>query len=194
MTQSKLIRRTLTDFFRDLLQGAMRTHQVESSEDSEFYLVKLLERFAHPNPDWNSRPLAIEYLESFHSPTVHRYAKLRHVGDTSLFLSGIFMDNLERQIVPTSYYISLGQLAYQQLAGLGGAATGSTGSLFAEMAERFVDFVRVLTEISFEQLFHGDAQTVRVYTRWLRTRSKQDAEWLLRRGMIPVDPGSRSRH
>ena len=194
MTQPRLIRRTLTDFFRDLLQGAMRIHRVESSEDSEFYLVKLLERFAHPHPDWTSRPLALEYLESFHSPAVHRYAKLRHVGDTSLFLSGIFMDNLERQLVPTSYYISLGKLAYQQLANPGGAATASTGSLFAELSDRFVDFVRVLTEISFEQLFPGDAQTVRIYTRWLRTRSERDARWLLRHGLIPVDPGSGSRH
>ncbi|OFV87816.1 MAG: hypothetical protein A3J75_00925 [Acidobacteria bacterium RBG_16_68_9] len=194
MTESRLIRRTLTDFFRDLLQGAMRTHQVESSEDSEFYLVKLLERFAHPTPDWNSRPLALEYLESFHSPTVHRCAKLRHVGDTSLFLSGIFMENLERRIVPTSYYISLGRLAYHQLAALAGGGTSPRGTLFAEMAERFVDFVHVLTEISFEQLFPGDARAIRVYTRWLRTRSQRDAAWLLRHGLIPVDPGSGSRH
>ena len=193
MSESRLIRRTLTDFFRDLLRGAMRTHHVESSEDSEFYLVQLLERFAHPHPEWNSRPLAIDYLESFHSSTAHRCTKLRHVADTSLFLSGIFMESLERQIVPTSYYMALGRLAYHQLSALLGSSR-ARGDIFAELAERFPDFVRVLTEISFAELFRGDTQTVRIYTRWLRTRGHQDAQWLVRHGITPVDPGSQSRH
>ena len=194
MGESPLIRRTLTDFFRDLLQGAMRAHNVESSEDSEFYLVTLLERFAHPEAGWASRPLALEYLESFHSPVAHRYSKLRHVGDTSLFLSGLFMESLERQIVPTSYYIALGRLAYQQLATLAGAPGAARSDVFAEMAARFPDFVRVLTEISFAELFRGETQLVRIYTRWLRTRGQEDAQWLVRHGLVPVDPGSKSRH
>jgi hypothetical protein len=125
---------------------------------------------------------------------MHRYTKLRHVADTSLFLSGIFMENLERQIVPTSYYMALGRLAYQQLASIGVGGTGSRGDLFAELAQRFPDFVRVLTEISFEELFRGEKQLVRIYTRWLRTRGREDAQWLLRHGIAPVDPGSKSRH
>jgi len=66
--------------------------------------------------------------------------------------------------------------------------------VFAEIAARFPDFVRVLSEISFAELFPGDLRTVRVYTRWLRTRGRQDAEWLLRQGLIPYDPGVKSRH
>ena len=186
----RLIDRTLTDFFRDLLQNAMRSREVTSSEDIEFYLVSLLERFAHPEPGWNSRPLALEYLESLQRPPPDRFAKLKYVGDTSLFLSGIFMDSLERQLVTTEYYIALGRLAYQQLS-VGPAAKRM---LFAEMADRFPVFVGVLSEISFEQLFRGAMQTVRIYTRWLRTRAAQDAQWLIRRGIVPVDPGSRLRH
>ena len=62
------------------------------------------------------------------------------------------------------------------------------GDLFAELAERFPDFVRVLAEISFEDLFRGDAHTLRVYTRWMYTRSERDARWLLRHGIIPYAP------
>ena len=50
MTQLGLIRRSLAEFFRDLVRGAMRTHEVESSEPAEHYLVSLLERFAKPAP------------------------------------------------------------------------------------------------------------------------------------------------
>jgi hypothetical protein len=192
--ESQLIRRTLTDFFRDLLRNAMQTHNVTSSEDSEHYLVQLLERFAHPQAGWDSRPLALEYLEALQSPLAPRCTKLRHVADTSLFLTGIFMESLERQIVPSNYYMALGRLAYRQLADLIAPGRSARGDVFVELADRFLDFVRVLTEISFAEMFRSDTQTVRIYTRWLRTRSTEDAQWLMRHGIVPVDPGSQARH
>lgn len=194
MTQLGLIRRSLSDFFHDLVRGAMRTHEVESSEPAEHYLVTLLERFAKPTPGWDSRPLALEYLESMHISRPHRCAKLKHVGDTALFLSGMFMEHLERRAVSTEYYMTLGRVAYHQLASLAPSDTAEQPDVFAEIAERFPDFVRVLSEISFVELFPGAEQTVRIYTRWLRTRGRQDAEWLLRRGIVPFDPGLKTRH
>lgn len=194
MTQPRLIRRSLGEFFRDLVRRAMHAHEVETSEPAEHYLVMLLEHFAKPAPDWDSRPLALEYLESLHTSRPRRCAKLKYVGDTSLFLSGMFMEHLERRTVSTSYYMSLGRIAYHQLAGLAATDSTSRADVFAEIAERFPDFVRVLSEISFAELFPGDLRTVRVYTRWLRTRGRQDAQWLLRQGIIPYDPGLKSRH
>jgi hypothetical protein len=194
MSQLGLIRRSLADFFRELVRGAMRTHEVESSEPAEHYLVALLEHFAKPGPGWDSRPLALEYLESLHTSRADRCVKLKHVGDTALFLSGVFMEHLERRPASTDYYMSLGRIAYHQLAGLAPTDTAARADVFAEIAARFPDFVRVLSEISFAELFPGDAQTVRVYTRWLRTRGLQDAQWLLRQGIVPFDPGLKSPH
>lgn len=192
--ETRLIRHTLTEFFRDLLQTAMRRQEVESSEITEFYLVSLLERFAHPAREWNDRPLALEYLESFHSPEPHRSVKLKRVGDTALFLTGIFMEHLERQLVSADYYMSLGTVAYQHLATLSESQVEGRKHVFAEIAGRFPEFVRVLSEISFEQLFQSNERLVRVYTRWLHTRGRQDAQWLLRHGIVPVEPGFRTRH
>lgn len=194
MTESSLIRHSLTEFFREVLRGAMRTHEVESSEPTEHYLVSLLERFAKPAPDWDDRPLALAYLESFEYPRPRRLAALRHVGDTALFLSGVFMESLERRAVSTDYYMRLGRIAYHQLASLAPPQQETRGDVFGEIADRFPDFVRVLSELSFEEMFRGDVQTVRVYTRWLRTRGAQDAQWLLRRGIVPFAPDVRSRH
>jgi hypothetical protein len=191
---SGLIRRSLTEFFRDLLRGALQTHEVTPTESTEHYLVSLLERFAKPEPGWNTRPLALDYLESFHSPPPHRRAKLKHVGDTALFVSGVFMDSLERSIVSTDYYMALGRVAYHQLAGLAAGESPPRGNVFAEIAAGFPDFVRVLSEVSVVDLFPGDAQMVRIYTRWLRTRGRRDAQWLLRCGIVPIDPGVKSRH
>lgn len=194
MTQSGLIRHTLTEFFRDVLRGAMRTHEVESSEPTEHYLVSLLERFAKPGADWDDRPLALAYLEACHHPRPQRLAALRHVGDTALFLSGVFMESLEHRAVSTDYYMQLGRIAYHQLAVHAPGVGATRGDVFGEIAERFPDFVRVLSELSFEEMFRGDAQTVRVYTRWLRTRGALDAQWLLRRGIVPYAPDVKSRH
>ena len=112
----------------------MRTHEVESSEPTEHYLVALLERFAKPAPGWDSRPLALEYLESQHTPRPHRCAKLKHVGDTALFLSGVFMEHLERRAVSADYYMALGRIAYHQLAALVPSDTASRADVFAEIA------------------------------------------------------------
>jgi hypothetical protein len=100
----------------------------------------------------------------------------------------MFMEHLERRLVSTSL-LSLGRIAFHQLASLASTDTAPRGDVFAEIATNFPDFVRVLSEISFAELFPGDAQTVRVYTRWLRTRGLQDAQWLLRQGIVPFDPG-----
>jgi len=186
--------RNLTEFFREMLQRAMRSQSVESSAETEFYLVKLLEGFAHPERGWFDRPLALDYLESFHSPPPHRYGKLKHVGDTALFVSGIFVESLHRQLVSSDYYMQLGSTAYQQLAALSNGLGTVRGDLFGELAERFTDFVRVLAEISFAELFPGDRHMLRIYTRWMYTRSERDARWLRRHGIIPYAPPDKRRH
>lgn len=196
MSTSKrpLVQKNLTEFFRDLLQEAMRSQEVESSQETEFYLVNLLERFARAEREWLSRPLALEYLESFHSPAVHRFGKLRHVGDTSLFISGLFMESVHRKLVSADYYTQLGRTAYEHLAQLSSGVGALPGDSFAELADRFPDFVRVLAEISFEQLFPGDVHKLRVYTRWMYTRGANDARWLLRHGIIPYQPSTPRQH
>jgi hypothetical protein len=194
MASPALAGHNLTEFFRELLQSAMRTQEVQSSEHTEFYLVRLLETFAHAEQGWFDRPLALDYLESFHSPLAHRYGKLKRVGDTALFVSGLFMESLHRKLVSADYYIQVGRTAYTHLSTLSNDVGAVPGDLFAELAERFSDFVRVLSEISFERLFRGDVHTLRVYTRWMYTRNERDARWLLRHGIIPYLPSSGGGH
>ncbi|GBD26469.1 hypothetical protein HRbin30_01801 [bacterium HR30] len=193
--QSRLFHRNLTEFFRELLRSAMQAQAVRSSEDVEFYLVKLLESFAHPPRRFDDRPLALDYLESFHMPLPHRYGKLKHVGDTALFMAGLFLEALHRKIVSSDYYTELGRTAYSQLARLGtGSGAAPVRDLFAELADRFPELVRVLAEISLRDLFPGDEHALRVYTRWLYTRSEHDAQWLMKQGLIPFAPTKKTTH
>jgi len=194
MATRVLSQESLTLFFRDLLQAAMRTQAVRSSEHTEFYLVKLLEGFAHADEDWFNRPLALEYLESFHSPPVYRYGKLKRVADTSLFMSGMFIENLHRKLVTSDYYANLGRTAYGHLSTLSAELRAIPAEMFSELAERFSDFVRVFAEISFERLFQGNVNVLRVYTRWLYTRDERDMRWLLKHGIVPYAPRSGREH
>jgi len=193
--REQVIRRPLTDFFRELIRDAMSCQKVALSESTEHYLVRLLERFVRPEPGWQKRPLALDFLESFHlDDSSQRTGRMRRIGDTSLFLSGVFMEHLERQIVAADYYISLGRTAYTHVAHASARGSSTPDAVFAEMAERFPDLVRVLTEIGFEHLFRSDRQTVRAYTRWLHTGSVRDADWLIRRGVLPVEPDQSGSH
>lgn len=183
MVERSLADRNLTEFFRELVQSAMRAQAVSASVDTEFYLVRLLEAFAHPEHGVWDKPLALEYLESFHAPQALRFGKLKRVGDVSLFVSGVFMEGLHAKMVSSDYYQQLGQSAYSALANTGGPVPKD---LFSELSGRFTDFVRVLAQLSLDDLFPGDTTTLRVYTRWLYTRGAVDAAWLMRKGLIPA--------
>jgi hypothetical protein len=177
----------LTALFHDLVRTAMATQQLEPSETMEFYLVHLLEAFVRPSRgDLLDPPLALEYLEAQSLPAQQRYEKLKRVADTALFVTGVFVDSLDRRLVGADYYAALGRNAYAHLSAQ--VSRAALAELFAELAGRFPDLVRVLAEISAQELFRREQDTVRLYKRWLHTRGQREADVLVRRGIIPWAP------
>ena len=188
-----LANETLTALFRDLVRDAMATQQVQSSETTEFYLVQLLEAFARPgHPDLFDPPLALDYLQAFHLPAAERYEKLKRVADTALFVTGVFVDSLERSLVGPEYYAAIGRNAYARLSAQ--SSRTALAALFEELAGRFPEFARVLMEISAQELFRREQDTLRLYKRWLHTRGRHEADLLVRRGIIPFAPPTHHRH
>src|SRR5437016_503173 len=101
---------SLSEFFKDAVERALRNQKVETTELTEFYLVQLLSEFAHaPRSD---EALALQVCEGLSAAPVARAQKLREVGDTSLFISGFFPDSLNRSLVDVDYYIGMGEIAY----------------------------------------------------------------------------------
>src|SRR5206468_1692784 len=80
------------------------------------------------------------------------------------------------------------------LEGSAPPARGGLATLFEELAGRFPEFVRVLTEISAQELFRREQDTLRLYKRWLHTRGRREADLLMRRGIIPFAPPAKHRH
>ncbi len=182
---------TLTALFHDLVQDAMEHQQIASSETTECYLVHLLERFASPGrPDLLDPPLGVDYLRAFELPSAQRFETLRRVADTALFVTGVFVDCLDRGLVGPDYYTALGRNAYAHLSTE--MRRGGLGDSFVELADRFPDFVRVLGAISALELFRTEQDTVRLYRRWVQTGGQREADLVIRRGLIPV-PGPTRR-
>lgn len=183
----------LSAVFHRLLRAAFDAQQVEAPEDAEFYLLHLLQHFARP-PRGNllDPPLALDYLEAAHLPAARRFEKLKRVADTALFVTGMFVDSLDRSLVGPDYYTALGRNAYTRLSAESPRA--GVAGLFEELAVRFPAYVRVLMEISETDLFRREQDTLRLYRRWLATGGRREADLLVRRGITPMNPGTSQRH
>ena len=106
---------------------------------------------------------------------------LQQVGDASLFISGFFSDSLRRSLVDVDYYMTLGGHAYESLS-----ATGDVRSaIFAELADRFVALVDVLSDVSERTAVGRDSDVLRLYEKWIRTGSPRSGELLAERGIVP---------
>lgn len=185
MANDTLLESRPTEFFRELVQSAMAAQHFASEEDTEFYLVQLLEKHIRMPGETLDRPLGVAFLEASHGDPSRRFERFRSVGDTALFVAGLFTDSLEGTLVQPSYYVDLGRSAYARVAD---SSQRGLRQLFQTLAAHFSDLVRVLGEISVTDLFASDRDTLRIYRRWLLTRGAVDAAHLVRRGVIPAEP------
>ena len=97
-------------------------------------------------------------------------ANLKQIGDFSLFISGFFADSLHRKLVDVDYYVSIGGTAYTALSRY---ETDTFSPVFAELAEKFIRFVDVLSEVSERASLCSNADLLRLYERWLKTGSRR---------------------
>lgn len=177
----------LAPTFHRLVTAAMRSEGVPSSEATERYLVQLLLAFVRPpQSDLLDPPLGPSLVAALQLPRSQRTDHLRRVGDTTLFLTGLFVERLERTLVGPHYYVALGRTAYSHLSR--DCADRPLARSYADLAARFLDFVRVLGAIAERHLFDRDGDLIRLYRRWMTTRGARDAAALVRRGVIPWLP------
>lgn len=183
------ISRSLESFFRDEVDKAFRDEGLEPDQLTEHYLVHLLAGYAaQPIED---RPLALRLLEAIGASPRERRTTLREIGDTALFISGFWGDSLGSKLVDVDYYIDLGGTAYGELARSSVTGVGEPfGPVFGELAANFTRFVEVLMTISHRTYrARRERNVLRLYERWLQTRSGWAARRLAEEGVLA---GSRS--
>ena len=178
MTQS------LEAFFEQEVAEACRDEGLDADRMTAHYLVCLLAAYAAQPIE--QRPLAIRLLEAIGASPRQRRVALREIGDTSLFVSGFWGDSLGGKLVDVDYYIDMGGNAYRELARTTpGKAGEPLGPVFGTLAVNFTRFVQVLMTISRRTARSRNSRdVVRLYERWMRTRSAWAARRLAEEGVM----------
>jgi hypothetical protein len=174
-----------TEYFRGLVEAAMQHQRLAARELTSFYLVNLLAGFVHfdgSSSGGSAEPLGVRFARALQEDGVRQRDELRHVGDTSLFVSGFFSDSLNRSLVDIDYYVQLGEYAYASLAR---RDDGTLGDVFDELAGKFSAFVDVLGEVSERTALTSNSDLLRLYEKWLRTGSRRSGDLLASRGIVP---------
>jgi len=182
-----LVGKSAREWFREMVAETLSQRRIKVQEVTEFYLVNLLAGFLEreklfveaPDGSVVEEPLAIVLLRALAEDRRIRAAQLRRVGDTALFVSGFFGDSLARSLVDVDYYIALGARAYGALAD---SERGLDG-LYEELAGRFPDFVDLFAEIAELSDLRSNRGLLRLYERFLATRSERVAQRLRDRGV-----------
>ena len=175
------------EYFRDLIESALARRHLRANELTSYYLVDLLCRFVRPDQripfnDDTGEPLALRLARALESGGMEQRARLRNLGDFSLFISGYFPDSLRRRVVDVDYYVSMGEYAYSSL---GRRDEDAFGEVFCELARKFVSFMDVLGEVSERTGASSSTDVLRLYEKWLRTGSPRDGQRLADRGIAP---------
>lgn len=172
-----------TEFFRELVETAMHNQHVSAHELTSFYVVNLLAGFVRGDVDRDgSEPLGTRLAQALQTAGVAQRDGLRKVGDQSLFMSGFFSDSFTRSLVDIDYYIHLGEHAYRSLARHGDQ---TLGDVFDELSDKFTTFVDVLGEVSERTSLSSNSDVLRLYEKWLKTRSRRSGDLLAARGIVP---------
>ena len=172
-----------TEFFRELVEAAMQNQRVSAHELTSFYVVNLLTGFVHGDARTDGdEPLGPRLARALQAAGISQRHSLRKVGDESLFISGFFADSFTRGLVDIDYYIHLGERAYRSLAH---HSDHTLGDVFDELSDKFTTFVDVLSEVSERTSLSSNSDVLRLYEKWLRTRSRRSGDLLAARGIVP---------
>jgi hypothetical protein len=177
---------TPVEYFKELVEESLARQHLQTNDLTEYYVVNLLCQFvrldARPDRAEHAQPLAFRLARAIESGGFEQRARLRSVGDFSLFMSGFFSDSLALQSVDVDYYKSMGEYAYTSLSH---SEDEAFADVFGELARKFVGFMDVLADISERTTLASTADVLRLYEKWLRTGSERDGQRLIERGIIP---------
>lgn len=171
------------NYFTETVTEAMEKRRLEAAPSVRNYIVELLESYlvAANLTNFNTT-LAESLLRAQQAQRGERRDMLRRLGDISLYVSGFFGDSLRRKIVDMDYYADIGGTAYAALATeLEG---GTQASIFMDFANRFAEYVDLLTYISQNTLIQSNQDLLRLYERYVITGSSLAREQLIEKGLI----------
>jgi hypothetical protein len=185
MDRPILREQTPAEYFKELVSSALARQHLQAADLTEYYLVNLLCQYVRLDVGVEAEhgePLAVRLARALQSDGSEQRARLRSLGDFSLFMSGFFSESFARRLVDVDYYVSMGEYAYGSLSR---RDVDAFSDVFAELARKFVGFTDVLADISERTALARHTDLLRLYEKWLRTGSDRDGQRLVERGILP---------
>ena len=189
MSDAVVRRESAAEYFKELVESALTHQRITAGELTSFYVVNLLTGFLQRPAD-DDAPLAFRLAEALDAAGMRQRASLKQIGDWSLFMSGFFGDSLQRKLVDVDYYVTIGGTAYTALSRF---EADAFSPVFAELADNFIGFVDVLSEVSERASCSSNMDLLRLYERWLKTGSRRSSQLLVERGVVPNSSIKNSR-
>ena len=195
MTDPKVLSaQSIHEFFRELLSLAIENQRARVHQATELYLANLLSGFLQTESllvreedgSLQRRPLALLFKEALEEEGAARARALRRLGDTSLFVSGMFSESLSASLVDVEYAIAMGSRAYDALGEVAARHGRGARSVWEELAAKFSQLVEVLNEVSERTLATSNAGLLRIYEKWIKTGSPRVATLLSEHGVPAV--------
>ncbi len=182
------------EYFREMVNAAIESLHVRADEEVIFYIVNLLSEFhkienvyKDLDPNSDQEPLTALLEKALNSDQNEQIQRFKYLGDFSLFISGFFSDSLYKKLVSHDFYKIIGCTSYNQLAAIMKSKVQSKTfwELYYELAENFSVFVDILSEVSDKSFSHTNKNILKVYERWLKTKSIRDEKILRKEGIFP---------
>ena len=187
----------MREYFRETLQASLKKAPVSLTDTAQVYLVNLLTEFARSETafagtDRGDQPVFVELMARAQESEPHEALRIyKHMGDSSLYLSGFFGESALKKAVSVDYYVSMGGSAYDAVARLMRPTAATSSALFSELASNFPELVELLAAMSL----HGeqsrkldDAAVLGLVDRYRRTGSREVLQALKNQGVV-LRPG-----
>lgn len=189
------VRATVTEFFYERVRNAVQKQKASLSEISEWYAVNLLSRYAAPygandaanDFDLEKVPVCILYYELMKQSLPEKIKGYKAIGDFSLFISGFFSDSLMQKLFDIDYYMAFGIRSYSTLAYIYETECWdkTKTKLFTELTREFKIVVDILADVRDRTDIENQGGLLRLYERWIKTKSRRDEALLRAQGIIP---------
>jgi len=182
--------------FKELVEKVKKKQRLNIGDFTEFYIVDLLSRFLlsknlfeSKKDDGYDETLAIQLYKALEEKSLEeKITILKKMGDFALYISGFFSEYLSKKLVDIDYYMMMGEGAYGAAGDLSqrNSRKNAVTEIFQELSKKFKKIVDLLSEVSELSSMATDADLLRIYEKWIKTKSPRLKKQLMEKGIVPV--------
>jgi hypothetical protein len=186
---------SLPNYFRGRLRRSAKRLNLKPHADTLWYLGDLLDRYGHSDQlfDYDQgrrdfRPLALLYDDAQSAASEpQRCLLLQRLGDLALFVGALFPERYARRGIRRDYFVGMGGGAYDYLS----ERAPANRHIFRELTHHFARMIELVAAAGSRQSRLNHDEILRLYARWLHSRSPTLARQLMALG-ISLPPTTRN--